>query len=154
LGYAAPTQACIGYAKEAVICETKLFVQKELDLLSVRNALPDDFPGSHHARTTTIPRGFSDQLSCGIVKGAGSSCVVERQPGALHEDHDFLRLIPSEVERMFTTVTELSSDNPHQSSPESPLLPRGYGVLFALVTVLSFSGAYRIISIMCLSGNS
>ena len=61
-----------------------------------------------------------------------------RESGALHENHDFPRLIPSEVERKFTTVTELRSDNPHQSSPEPPLLPRGYGVLFALVTVLFF----------------
>lgn len=33
----------IGYAKEAVAYETKLFVQKELDILGSRNALPEDF---------------------------------------------------------------------------------------------------------------
>lgn len=33
----------IGYAKELVSYETKLFVQKELDILGSRNALPDDF---------------------------------------------------------------------------------------------------------------
>lgn len=33
----------IGYAKEPVSYETKLFVQKELDVLGSRNALPDDF---------------------------------------------------------------------------------------------------------------
>lgn len=33
----------IGYAKEPVTYETKLFVQKELDILGSRNALPDDF---------------------------------------------------------------------------------------------------------------
>jgi threonine dehydrogenase-like Zn-dependent dehydrogenase len=33
----------IGYAKEAVSYETKLFVQKELDVLGSRNALPEDF---------------------------------------------------------------------------------------------------------------
>jgi threonine dehydrogenase-like Zn-dependent dehydrogenase len=33
----------IGYAKEPVAYETKLFVQKELDILGSRNALPDDF---------------------------------------------------------------------------------------------------------------
>lgn len=33
----------IGYAKEPVSYETKLFVQKELDILGSRNALPDDF---------------------------------------------------------------------------------------------------------------
>ena len=33
----------IGYAKETVIYETRLFVQKELDILGSRNALPEDF---------------------------------------------------------------------------------------------------------------
>lgn len=33
----------IGYAKEAVTYETRLFVQKELDILGSRNALPEDF---------------------------------------------------------------------------------------------------------------
>ncbi len=33
----------IGYAKQPVVYDTKLFVQKELDILGSRNALPDDF---------------------------------------------------------------------------------------------------------------
>jgi threonine dehydrogenase-like Zn-dependent dehydrogenase len=33
----------IGYAKEDVAYETRLFVQKELDILGSRNALPEDF---------------------------------------------------------------------------------------------------------------
>jgi len=33
----------IGYAKEPVAYETKLFVQKELDILGSRNAVPEDF---------------------------------------------------------------------------------------------------------------
>ncbi len=33
----------IGYAREPVAYETKLFVQKELDILGARNALPEDF---------------------------------------------------------------------------------------------------------------
>jgi threonine dehydrogenase-like Zn-dependent dehydrogenase len=33
----------IGYAKEPVAYETSLFVQKELDILGSRNAMPDDF---------------------------------------------------------------------------------------------------------------
>lgn len=33
----------IGYAKQPVAYETKLFVQKELDILGSRNALPEDF---------------------------------------------------------------------------------------------------------------
>lgn len=34
---------CIGYSKEAVSFQTKLFVQKELDIRGSRNALPKDF---------------------------------------------------------------------------------------------------------------
>jgi threonine dehydrogenase-like Zn-dependent dehydrogenase len=33
----------IGYAKELVAYETRLFVQKELDIMGSRNALPEDF---------------------------------------------------------------------------------------------------------------
>jgi threonine dehydrogenase-like Zn-dependent dehydrogenase len=33
----------IGYAREPVCYETKLFVQKELDIMGSRNAMPDDF---------------------------------------------------------------------------------------------------------------
>ncbi|HEX4488698.1 MAG TPA: zinc-binding alcohol dehydrogenase family protein [Terriglobales bacterium] len=33
----------IGYAKEPVAYETRLFVQKELDVLGARNAMPEDF---------------------------------------------------------------------------------------------------------------
>ncbi len=33
----------IGYAKEPVAYETRLFVQKEIDILGSRNALPADF---------------------------------------------------------------------------------------------------------------
>ena len=35
----------IGYAKEAVSYDTRLFVQKELDIMGSRNALPEDFAG-------------------------------------------------------------------------------------------------------------
>ena len=38
----------IGYAKEPVSYETKLFVQKELDILGSRNALPEDFRSVIH----------------------------------------------------------------------------------------------------------
>ena len=34
---------CIGYAKSEVAFQTKLFVQKELDIRGSRNALPTDF---------------------------------------------------------------------------------------------------------------
>jgi threonine dehydrogenase-like Zn-dependent dehydrogenase len=38
----------IGYAKEPVRYETRLFVQKELDILGSRNALPEDFRAVIH----------------------------------------------------------------------------------------------------------
>jgi threonine dehydrogenase-like Zn-dependent dehydrogenase len=38
----------IGYAKEPVSYETRLFVQKELDILGSRNALPEDFHAVIH----------------------------------------------------------------------------------------------------------
>ena len=34
---------CIGYAKSEVLMQTRLFVQKELDIRGSRNALPEDF---------------------------------------------------------------------------------------------------------------
>jgi len=33
----------IGYTKEPVTCETRLFVKKDLDVMGSRNALPEDF---------------------------------------------------------------------------------------------------------------
>ena len=38
---------CIGYSKTDVSFQTKLFVQKELDIRGSRNALPADFRCSH-----------------------------------------------------------------------------------------------------------
>ena len=38
----------IGYAKEPVSYETRLFVQKELDVLGSRNAQPEDFRAAIH----------------------------------------------------------------------------------------------------------
>ena len=40
--------ACIGYAKSEVSFQTKLFVQKELDIRGSRNALPPDFRAVIH----------------------------------------------------------------------------------------------------------
>lgn len=42
----------IGYAKEPVSYETKLFVQKELDIMGSRNALPEDFQAVIHLLET------------------------------------------------------------------------------------------------------
>jgi threonine dehydrogenase-like Zn-dependent dehydrogenase len=46
----------VGYAKEAVSYETRLFVMKELDILGSRNALPEDFAGViEMMRTRDLP---------------------------------------------------------------------------------------------------
>jgi threonine dehydrogenase-like Zn-dependent dehydrogenase len=64
----------IGYAKELVSYETRLFVQKELDLLGSRNALPEDF----HAAIRMLEAGKfpADQavsLVIRIEEGAGAA---------------------------------------------------------------------------------
>lgn len=66
----------IGYAKEPVSYETRLFVQKELDILGSRNALPEDF------------RKVIGMLEAGSfpVEAAVSSVVpLEQAPDALRE---------------------------------------------------------------------
>jgi 2-desacetyl-2-hydroxyethyl bacteriochlorophyllide A dehydrogenase len=46
----------VGYAKEPVSYETRLFVMKELDILGSRNALPEDFAGViEMMRTRDLP---------------------------------------------------------------------------------------------------
>ncbi|MBR5989371.1 MAG: zinc-binding alcohol dehydrogenase family protein [Prevotella sp.] len=48
--------ACIGYAKTEVSFQTKLFVQKELDIRGSRNALPSDFRAViHYLERGTCP---------------------------------------------------------------------------------------------------
>ena len=45
----------IGYAKEPVAYETRLFVQKELDIMGSRNAMPEDFrAGNSHAGGSSV----------------------------------------------------------------------------------------------------
>ena len=64
----------IGYAKEPVSYETRLFVQKELDILGSRNAQPDDF---HAVIKLLEARRFP-------VEGAVSMVVpLEEAAGAL-----------------------------------------------------------------------
>lgn len=47
---------CIGYAKSEVSFQTKLFVQKELDIRGSRNAMPSDFRSViHYMKTTDFP---------------------------------------------------------------------------------------------------
>ncbi len=47
---------CIGYAKSEVSFQTKLFVQKELDIRGSRNAMPSDFRSViHYMKTSHFP---------------------------------------------------------------------------------------------------
>ena len=47
---------CIGYAKDEVSFATKLFVQKELDIMGSRNAAPEDFMRvAKYLQTTAFP---------------------------------------------------------------------------------------------------
>jgi threonine dehydrogenase-like Zn-dependent dehydrogenase len=66
----------IGYAKEPVAYETRLFVQKELDILGSRNALPADF-----ARVIAM-------LETGafpVEQAVGTIVPLEQAPGILRE---------------------------------------------------------------------
>ena len=68
---------CIGYAKSDVSFQTKLFVQKELDIRGSRNALPEDFRAViRYMRQGVCP---ADQLI---------SCVAEPE-GALRAMQDW-----------------------------------------------------------------
>ena len=52
----------IGYAKDHVSFETRLFVQKELDIRGSRNALPQDFKrGDPHVRAEAFSYLGGDQ---------------------------------------------------------------------------------------------
>ena len=64
----------IGYAKELVSYETRLFVQKELDILGSRNAQPEDF----HAVVELLQTGKfpTDQAVSAVVP-------LEEAPDAL-----------------------------------------------------------------------
>ncbi len=56
---------CIGYAKSEVAFQTKLFVQKELDIRGSRNALPEDFRAViRYLSSGTCP---TDQLISRVV---------------------------------------------------------------------------------------
>lgn len=54
----------IGYAKETVEYETKLFVQKELDIMGARNASPNDF---HTVIQMLVEKKFPVEESIGLV---------------------------------------------------------------------------------------
>ena len=57
---------CIGYAKSEVLLQTKLFVQKELDIRGSRNAMPEDFRAViHYLERGTCP---TDKLITKVIK--------------------------------------------------------------------------------------
>ncbi len=71
----------IGYAKEPVAYETRLFVQKELDILGSRNALPEDF----HAVIQMLEHGRfpveeTVTLEVPLAEAADSLAAWSREP--------------------------------------------------------------------------
>ena len=63
----------IGYAKEPVSYETRLFVQKELDILGSRNALPEDFRAVIHLlEAKKFPVDEAVSLSVPLEEAAGA----------------------------------------------------------------------------------
>ncbi|MDE6342469.1 MAG: zinc-binding alcohol dehydrogenase family protein [Muribaculaceae bacterium] len=66
---------CIGYSAQPVTFQTKLFVQKELDIRGSRNALPEDF----EAVKRYLMRGECpvDALVSAIVRPEGAAEILE-----------------------------------------------------------------------------
>jgi threonine dehydrogenase-like Zn-dependent dehydrogenase len=69
----------IGYAKEPVTYETRFFVQKELDIMGARNALP---------------RRLRDQRGRPSGRGPGDPRRLGHRSSAVHKDPDLRRLMP------------------------------------------------------------
>lgn len=66
----------IGYAKDPVVYESRFFVQKELDVLGSRNALPEDFVAvMSHLATGTFP----------VERAVSAIVSMEEVPTALAE---------------------------------------------------------------------
>mgnify|MGYP004446912323 FL=1 len=66
---------CIGYAKQNVEFQTKLFVQKELDIRGSRNAMPSDFEAVvKYVSNTDFPL---EQLITKIVKPEDAAATME-----------------------------------------------------------------------------
>ena len=67
---------CIGYAKSDVSFQTKLFVQKELDIRGSRNALPADFRAViHYMHSGNCP---VDRLVSAIATPEEAQAVMEQ----------------------------------------------------------------------------
>ncbi|MDR1895766.1 MAG: zinc-binding alcohol dehydrogenase family protein [Prevotellaceae bacterium] len=73
---------CIGYAKTDIAFETKLFVQKEIDIRGSRNAMPEDFRAvMEYLKKGTCP---ADALISGIFAPEQAQTALEtwkEQPG-------------------------------------------------------------------------
>ncbi len=66
---------CIGYSPVPVTFQTKLFVQKELDIRGSRNALPEDFKAvKEYMLRGTCP---VDKLISAVVKPEGAAEILE-----------------------------------------------------------------------------
>jgi threonine dehydrogenase-like Zn-dependent dehydrogenase len=81
----------IGYAKEPVAYETKLFVEKELDILGSRNALPEDF---------RAVIGAFEQRRFPVEEAISSVVALEEAPEALRAWSDD----PSRVKKILVRV--------------------------------------------------
>ncbi len=67
---------CIGYAKHEVSFQTKLFVQKELDIRGSRNALPQDFRAViHYLQQSSCP---VERLISAVVTPDGAQLALEQ----------------------------------------------------------------------------
>jgi threonine dehydrogenase-like Zn-dependent dehydrogenase len=86
----------IGYTKELVAYETRLFVQKELDVLGSRNALPEDFEA--------VVRMLEEKRF--PVDAAVSSIIpMEAVPEALQA----WSANPAQVQKILVTIEDVSS---------------------------------------------
>ena len=66
---------CIGYAKSEISFQTKLFVQKELDIRGSRNALPEDFRAViHYLQQGNCP---NDSLISKIIQPEETQTALE-----------------------------------------------------------------------------
>ena len=71
---------CIGYAKSEVAFQTKLFVQKELDIRGSRNALPSDFRAViHYMKSSDFP---AEAFISRIVSPAEASDAIQEWAAA------------------------------------------------------------------------
>ncbi|MBE6330957.1 MAG: zinc-binding alcohol dehydrogenase family protein [Bacteroidales bacterium] len=67
---------CIGYSKNEVSFQTKYFVQKELDILGSRNAMPNDFRAvQRFMQNTNIPM---EPFISGIIKPEDAQQTMEK----------------------------------------------------------------------------